>query len=115
MKKFLLSLTLMLTFVTSFAQSQPFEFNYQWTLSGKEYVTVSAPLYELGKGFSFDTVAGFDTRDNTAPAFGAGLSYNFANRQPYRGEIYAKAGVFLLMPQKATPDLGLGISVGYRF
>ena len=115
MKNALLSCALLASVSASYAQAQPFEFNYQWTLSGKEYATISAPLYDLGSGFSFDSVAGFDTRDTTAPTFGAGLSYSFTNRQPYRGELYAKAGIFLLVPQKSTPDLGLGVSVGFRF
>lgn len=92
------------------AQALPFEVGYQWSLSGKEYATVSRPLRSFGE-FSFDAVGGYEVDKSTAPSFGLGLSYKLRDDSGF----YLKAGAFALFPQKSKPDLGFGLMFGVEF
>lgn len=87
-----------------------FEFDQQWSLSGKQYVTIGSPLQSdlfHVKHLSFDGVVGYEPRSTLAPVTGFGVSYSF------QGPITLRAGVFVLFPQNGRPDICL--SVGVRF
>jgi len=99
----------------AYAQASPVEFSYQWTLSGKEYVTIGTPLRDLGHGLTFDGLIGYEVTSGATPSMGFGLGYTFTERRQERGEFYGKAGAFLLFPQSNKPDIGLGITAGWRF
>lgn len=92
------------------AQDLPFEFGYQWSLSGKEYATMSRTLKTFDQ-FSFDLVGGYEVDKNVAPSLGFGASYRFADADGF----YFRAGVFALFPQKSKPDLGFGLTFGVGF
>lgn len=96
--------------VSSQAQALPFEVGYQWSLSGKEYATVSRPL-KVWDQFSFDAVGGYEIDKSTAPSFGFGASYLLEDTSGF----YLKAGAFVLFPQKSKPDLGFGLTFGVEF
>lgn len=91
------------------AQDVP-AFNYSWTASGKQYATVGYPLEQFNKQFSFDFVAGTEVKTSNAPALGLGFNYELS-----REKWFAKAGVFVLFPQKSQPDFGIGLTFGVRF
>lgn len=97
--------------VSSFALAEPFEFGYQWSLSGKQYVTTAVPLKELPYQFSLDGVAGYELKTGVQPSLGLGLSYKFEDPNGF----YAKLGAFALFPQQQKPDFGFGLSVGMKF
>lgn len=89
-----------------------FTFGYQWTFSGKEYALVNTTLAEswLTKGVNLVAVAGYETRQSVAPAFGFGLTYRVDARP-----VFADLGAFVLFPQKAQPDIGFGVVFGVKF
>lgn len=93
----------------------PLELSYQWSLSGKEYVTAGRTLkrdWLDTKGLTFDVVAGVEVREfAAAPSFGFGVGYEVRGLDP----LAVRLGVFVLFPQRSTPDVGLGVTVGVRF
>lgn len=96
----------------SLAQVPDFTLGYQWTFSGKEYALANTTLQEswLGNGINLVAVAGYETRQSVAPAFGFGLTYRLDARP-----VFADIGAFVLFPQKAQPDVGFGIVFGVKF
>lgn len=96
----------------SIAQVPDFTLGYQWTFSGKEYALANTTLQEswLGKGINLVAVAGYETRQTIAPAFGFGLTYRLDARP-----VFADLGAFVLFPQKAQLDIGFGVVFGVKF
>lgn len=94
---------------SALAQEVP-AFSYQWSLSGKQYTTVSQSFDRFGD-VSFDLVAGTEVKRSAGvPMLGLGLSYRLD-----RPSWYATVGAFALFPQKAQPDLGFGVGFGVKF
>lgn len=89
----------------------PFEVGYQWSLSGKQYVTANRPLKYWNDKLSFDAVAGYELTTGAQPSLGFGLNYSFVDSSGF----YARLGAFALFPQKARPDVGFGLTFGVRF
>ena len=89
-----------------------FTFGYQWTFSGKEYALANTTLAQswLTKGVNLVGVAGYETRQTVAPAFGFGLTYRVDARP-----VFADLGAFVLFPQNAQPDIGFGVVFGVKF
>lgn len=93
----------------------PLEFSYQWSASGKEYVTAGYNLrrdWLSTRGLTFDVVGGVEVRNTAAaPSLGFGVGYEVRGFDP----LYAKVGLFILFPQQSKPDVGVGVTVGVRF
>lgn len=96
--------------ISAHAQTAPFEVGYQWSLSGKEYVTAARPLRQFDQ-FSFDVVGGYEVGKSVAPSFGFGATYMLEDASGF----YLKAGAFALFPQQSKPDLGFGLTFGVKF
>lgn len=91
------------------AQAQKLEASYAWSLSGKEYATVSTPLRELAPGLSLALSVGWEAKDTLATVWGPSLSWTWRDRSGF--ELGLGAAV-LFGP--ARPDFAVGLTFGVR-
>lgn len=82
---------------------------WQWSASGQQYALVTFEVEPLKPSLWVVMLAGVQIPSN-APVTGIGLSYQL-NRERW----YAGVTAGLLFPQNQTPDLSLGLSIGFRF
>lgn len=93
-----------------------FAITYQWSFSAKEYVLAERPVFTDAFGIKrldFVAAAGYQLNTATIPTFGAGLAYTAEFSK--EGRVFARAGAYVLFPQKSKLDFSLGVSAGIRF
>lgn len=103
-----------LTFKVAQPEPQVPDFNvaYNWSFSGKQYVTATKAIRKnvLVDGMDFVAAAGYELTTGVQPSFGFGFSYGL----DFDG-FYVRAVATTLFPQNGPPDVAVGVMFGVRF
>lgn len=89
-----------------------FNVAYNWSFSGRQYVTATKAIRKnvLLDGMDFVAAAGYELTTGVQPSFGFGFSYGL----DFDG-FYVRALATTLFPQSGAPDVAVGVMFGVRF